>query len=156
MQTRIARLKFASIDLTEKFHKIQLIGFHELLPIHFSPILEDLNIFVNLKIESIFGIEKKRQSFMVQSELEVYWVDKRLKFKDLNANDQLNALSREEKQMLWIPSFKIKNSTDNFLVFLNDENTTGYIKLKPNAFERAEFGPLQKVQNYQSFKGTDG
>ena len=93
---------------------------------------------------------------MVQSELEVYWVDKRLKFKDLNANDQLNALSREEKQMLWIPSFKIKNSTDNFLVFLNDENTTGYIKLKPNAFERAEFGPLQKVQNYQSFKGTDG
>ena len=112
---------------------------------------------MNMTIESIFEISNQRSSMMIEVTVNVSWIDKNLKYKNLHQDWNLNPLSLADLKSIWMPKFRFPNTRDPdlhvYLASFADEQTTGYIRLKENA--ESKLSPLSELKNYRKYKGID-
>ena len=112
---------------------------------------------MNMTIESIFEISNQRSSMMIEVTVNVSWIDKNLKYKNLHQDWNLNPLSLADLKSIWMPKFRFPNTRDPdnrvFLASFADEHTTGYIRLGRNA--KSKLSPMNELKNYRKYKGTD-
>ena len=112
---------------------------------------------MNMTIESIFEISNQRSSMMIEVTVNVSWIDKNLKYKNLHQDWNLNPLSLADLKSIWMPKFRFPNTRDPdlrvYLASYADELTTGYIRLKENT--KSKLSPLSELKNYQKYKGID-
>ena len=80
---------------------------------------------------SVLGLNEINSLMKLQLELQVKWMDPRMKFANLKAGEQRNVLSSEQKQKLWVPSLIFANNkkkmkaafgTDSFGNIILNEN----------------------------------
>merc|ERR1712130_800947 len=88
--------------------------------------------------------------FQVQFFLHLTWQDSRLKFYNLKDDTGLNALSPQEKEILWIPVLTFEN-TENKPFTLADEKTSITVK-KQGEFSLSK---VEDVENQQFFEGKE-
>ena len=112
---------------------------------------------IRIKIDSIFEISHQRSSMMIEINVTASWTDKNIKYKNLNENYYLNALSLTQKKSLWMPKFIFYNCRDQdlntYLAMFDDEFSTGYIKSTRNI--KSTLSGFDELQNTKNYKGTD-
>ena len=72
-------------------------------------------IKVGVDIISILGIREVDNMISLQLRLSLAWTDPRLTMYDLKEDDDLNTLTREFKEQIWIPQARTKQHSSNSL-----------------------------------------
>ena len=90
-----------------------------------------LSVHIKMNKMSVLGLNEINSLMKLQLELQVKWMDPRMKFANLKAGEQRNVLSSEQKQKLWVPSLIFANNkkkmkaafgTDSFGNIILNEN----------------------------------
>ena len=101
-----------------------------------------------MNILSILDIVEVDGVIEIQLDLSLTWFDERLTLYNLKVIEDLNTLTTEEKNLLWIPAVEFYNTVDK-LSSLNDEKS--YVKaLRRGSFTRT---PMSALQNAFLFSG---
>ena len=90
----------------------------------------------------------------LQLSLEVEWIDPRLEFTYLKRGKNVNNLSPEQKQKLWLPTLIFANNKQKMKATFEDEDSIGNIVLVENA--SFKLSPLHDVKRTPIFSGKHG
>lgn len=110
-----------------------------------------LDIIVSLNLEEIFEVDEVRRRLDVAFTIELAWYDSRLTFNNLKPKKNLNVLTPEQIQQIWIPKLVFVNTKKRSMTTL-EEATVRVIHNESNSFELA---PMTSSQNVFLFKGSD-
>ena len=111
------------------------------------PVYIDMNILLVLELNEISSWMK------LQLELDVKWIDPRLKFANLKAGEQRNILSSEQKEKLWVPSLTFANNKEKMKAVFGSDSI-GDIILTENA--TFDLSPLSSLIKTRIFNGKHG
>ena len=84
---------------------------------------------ISITITDIESIEEVKSRFTAAFTLTAEWIDPRLTWKDLNTDDFLNFLSKDQKTLIWFPKIIFGNSENNLEV-PNDSKAKLLVKKK--------------------------
>ena len=109
---------------------------------------------ITIDIEDILNIDEVKEIFLVKFSLTRDWKDNRLTFLNLNKNSSdLNALTSEEADTLWYPSFDI-NNIENKKMFTQTSIDQVQVVI-PNENFSYESGDITHERNMRIFKGSE-
>ena len=91
-----------------------------------------LSVHIEMSKMSVLGLNEINSWMKLQLELQVKWIDPRMKFANLKAGEQKNVLSSDQKQKLWVPSLIFANHQKKMKASF-DSDSIGNIILKEDA-----------------------
>lgn len=71
-----------------------------------------MEIGISMTLLSIINIDTVNFKFTTDYFISVEWFDDRLRYKDLNGDRELNAVTREDLDFMWTPQIAFYNSLD--------------------------------------------
>ncbi|CAM6054348.1 unnamed protein product [Sphagnum tenellum] len=107
-------------------------------------------VLVSMDILSILDISEVQNFISLQLQLWLTWRDKRLTMVDLKKDQDLNTLTPEFRNKIWIPEIVFYNTQEK-LESLNDEKA--FATIRRNA--SYQMSPKQQLQNAYFFKGEE-
>ena len=91
-----------------------------------------LSVHIEMNKMSVLELNEINSWMKLQLELQVKWIDPRMKFADLKAGEKRNVLSFEQKQKLWVPSLVFANNKKKMKAVFGSDSI-GKIILNENA-----------------------
>ena len=112
-----------------------------------------LKVKIETEIAAILDIVEMDSSMELQLKLTLSWSDARLKFQKLKKNENLNSLTPEEKDIIWMPVLVFLNTKNRFVATLKNESSFATISINPGAKET--LSPMDQVDNIYLYDGID-
>ena len=110
-------------------------------------------VHIDMNILSVLELNEINSWMKLQLQLDVKWIDPRLKFANLKTEEQRNILSKEQKEKLWVPLIIFENNKEKKkALFEND--SIGDIILTENAL--FHLSPLSSLIKTRIFNGKHG
>ena len=109
-----------------------------------------LQSHLQVDLISILDINEVDQKFVVQFNLHMSWYDYRLKFYNMKTNINMNTLTSDEKQGIWVPVIVFSNTKEKDTT-LNDDKS--YVVAERMA--ELEYSDETMMDNIFVFQGPD-
>ena len=110
-------------------------------------------IHIEMHISSVLELNEINSWMKLQLELQMKWIDPRLKFANLKKGGKKNMLSSEQKQKLWLPSLMFPNHKEKMKAVFGSDSI-GEIILAENA--SFDLSPLTSLIKTRIFNGKHG
>ena len=72
------------------------------------------NLYLKMELIKILEIDEVEQKFTTQFDLHLYWNDFRIQYQNLKKEIDINLLTREEKNSIWMPTLVFRNVLLNY------------------------------------------
>lgn len=110
-----------------------------------------LDIDVKLDLKNIFKIDEVDRRLHVAFGLELYWYDSRLTFNNLKQELNLNVLTSEQIQQIWIPQLIFVNTQKESKTTIDEATVRVYF----DSNQTYELAPMTSNENIFLFKGSE-
>ena len=91
-----------------------------------------LSVHIEMNKMSVLELNEIKSWMKLQLELQVKWIDPRMKFANMKEEEERNILSSEQKQKLWVPSLMFANNKEKMKAVFGSDSI-GKIILDENA-----------------------
>ena len=71
-----------------------------------------------MELIKILEIDEVEQKFTTQFDLHLYWNDFRIQYQNLKKEIDINLLTREEKNSIWMPTLVFRNVLLNYYIII--------------------------------------
>ncbi len=110
----------------------------------------EAEVVVDADILTVMELNENSQFVELQMELRTHWKDSRLSFVNLHIEENLNALTEDDKSRLWSPRLLFYNTEDK-MTTISDDKAVGII---------GKHGPyriagMDKLHNEHIFEGSE-
>ncbi len=106
------------------------------------------HVNVTLFIKNVFGINEKNMEFKVRVKITMEWYDHRLTYENLKDHKDMNIVSNDQMQKLWMPCLIYYNSNDGDRTIV-DESASLLVRKIANA----STNDLAEIQENLLYKG---
>ena len=118
----------------------------------FSELDGKVKMYVSLTLESILDLDQVKSLMKLQIKVQVKWMDARLEYQNLDK--EVNTINLEQKETLWTPIFIFDNTNDKVEASFFDDSSNGRVLINSKA--KSFVAPLQVLNNFQKYSGSDG
>ena len=117
---------------------------------------EKVNISVSINLLKLVDIDEDDYSIEIQFKITLHWKENRATYHNLKENDNLNALTQNDIETLWLPNVIYENTDQKETTRLG-EFGNGEWKTKVVVMRKANSsaGGLEMVDETQIFKGSE-
>ena len=112
-----------------------------------------LKVKVQSEIAAILDIVEMESSMQLQLKLTLSWSDSRLLFQKLQKDENLNSLTPEEKEIIWMPVLVFPNTKNRFVATFKNESS--YATFSINQGAKEILSPMDQVDNIYLYNGID-
>ena len=110
-------------------------------------------VHIDMNILSVLELNKINSWMKLQLQLDVKWIDPRLKFANLKTEEQRNILSSEQKEKLWVPLLIFENNKEKKRALFENDSIGDIILTEKASFD---LSPLNSLIKTRIFKGKHG
>jgi hypothetical protein len=87
-----------------------------------------------VEVTSILDLDEVQSRIELQFKMVLQWIDPRLRYKNLNSNDNLNSLTPNEKDQLWLPILVFSNTKFKTLASFHDPTSYVTVSIRDGNF----------------------
>ena len=112
------------------------------------------NVSISISLMKVVEIEERDHSIHLQFEINMQWRENRVKYQNLKGKTSLNALTKPDISMLWLPLIIYDNTDQKDSTRLGEswEWVTGVSVIREGDFTRSG---LQEVDEAEIFEGNE-
>ena len=92
-----------------------------------------LYLHSSIEIINILSLDEAQSSMTIQLKLTVEWIDSRLEFVNLKNKQEMNTLTPEELDQIWMPTLVFSNTQNKQLAYFRNNSIT---TVQPNEGKR--------------------
>ena len=119
-------------------------------------VADPANVSISITLMKVVEIEETDHSIHLQFEINMHWRENRVKYQNLKTKTSLNALTKNDIQMLWLPLIVYVNTdqkkTTRLGEYGNGEWSTGVSIIKEGNFSRSG---VEEVDEAEIFEGKE-
>lgn len=119
----------------------------------FGKKLPKLPIQCDIEIINILDIDEVSGLISLQIKVTVEWIESRVLFKNLKGAEDLNVLTQDEKDSLWMPTLVFSNTKTKTQTNFKNETSYGHIRVNKEA--QAREYDLEELTNGFTNAGKD-
>ena len=93
--------------------------------------LGKLNLFTSIEVIKILQLDEVNSLLSLQLKLTIEWTDTRHEYIDLKTNENMNYLSANEMNDIWMPSLVFENTVNRQQANFRNKSTFATIKINP-------------------------
>jgi hypothetical protein len=93
--------------------------------------LSKLNLFTSIEVIKILQLDEVHSLLSLQLKLTIEWTDTRHEYIDLKRNENMNYLSADEMNDIWMPSLVFENTINRQQANFRNKSTFATIKINP-------------------------
>ena len=90
-----------------------------------------LNLFTSIEVIKILQLDEVHSLLSLQLKLTIEWTDTRHEYIDLKRNENMNYLSADEMNDIWMPSLVFENTINRQQANFRNKSTFATIKINP-------------------------
>ena len=83
-----------------------------------------LYLHSSIEIINILSLDEAQSSMTIQLKLTVEWIDSRLEFVNLKNKQEMNTLTPEELDQIWMPTLVFSNTQNKQLAYFRNNSIT--------------------------------
>ena len=94
--------------------------------------IEKLNLYTSIDVTKILQLDEVHSLLSLQLKLTIEWTDTRHEYIDLKTNKNMNSLSSNEMDEIWMPTIVFDNTNNRQQADFRNKSTFATIIIKPS------------------------
>ena len=99
---------------------------------HLDTEKQRLNLFTSIEVINVLQFDEVDSLMSLQLKLKIEWTDSRHEYIDLKADENMNSLSKDEMDDIWMPTLVFENTRSRQQADFRNKSAFATIRINPS------------------------